>query len=128
VETVGGEGIIHFCSHAIEAGKDPAVFQSLRVEAGDANRFGRDFAGKSARATFQAVYIHEHESGGVPDLVGEGAIAVGAALAEGDVGSGRGHGRQSEASCVGTKALDDFEGVDNVALGLRHFLAVRIPH
>jgi len=73
-----------------------------------------------------AVHIHEHEAGGVPDFVGEGAVALGAAFAEGDVGAGSGHGREGESRRVGAEALDDLEGINHVAFGLRHLLAIGI--
>src|SRR5208282_1211759 len=76
----------------------------------------------------QAVYVHEHESGGVPDFVGEGAVAFGAALAEGDVSSRRGHGGQREAGRISAEAFDDVERVDYIPFHLRHLLAFGIAH
>ena len=75
-----------------------------------------------------AIDIHEHEAGGIPDFVGEVAIAFGAAFVEGDIRAGSGHGRQSEAGRVRSKSLDDFQGIEHVALGLRHFLALGVAH
>ena len=75
---------------------------------------------------FGSVDVHEEEAGGVPDLVGEGAVAFGAGFAEGDVGAGRGHAGEGEAHGVGAEALDDVDGVDDVALGLGHLLAVGV--
>src|SRR5208282_3543231 len=66
VEAVGFEGVVHFRGHAIKAREDPTVFKSVESKGRNAGLCGRDFAGKSARGTFQSVYIHEHESGGVP--------------------------------------------------------------
>ena len=74
------------------------------------------------------VHVHEHEARRIPDLVGEGAIAVGAALVERDVGAGRGHRRQREARRVRAEALDDLQRIDHVALGLRHLLPLGIAH
>ncbi len=48
-----------------------------------------------------AVDVHEDEAGGVPDFVGEGAVAFGAGFVEGDVGAGRGHGGEREADGIG---------------------------
>ncbi len=73
-----------------------------------------------------AVDVHEEEAGGVPDFVGEGAVAFGAGFAEGNVGARRGHGGEGEADGVGAEALDDVDGVDDVALGLGHLLAVGV--
>src|SRR5580700_1232849 len=98
------------------------------MKASNSGMFWRDFAGEGARATFEPIHIHEHEAGGVPDFVGEGAIALGAALAEGNVGAGRGHGRQGEAGCIRAEALDDLERIDYVALGLRHLLPFSVTH
>ena len=73
-----------------------------------------------------AVEVHEEEAGGVPDFVGEGAVALGAGFGECDVGAGRGHAGQGEAHGIGAEALDDLDGVDDVALGLGHLLAVGV--
>ena len=73
-----------------------------------------------------AVEVHEEEAGGVPDFVGEGAVAFGAGFVEGDVGAGRGHAGEGEADGVGAVLGDDLDGVDDVALGLGHLLAVGV--
>ena len=73
-----------------------------------------------------AVHVHEDEAGGVPDFVGEGAVALGAGDVEGDVGAGRGHAGQREADRIGPVLLDDLDGVDDVALGLGHLFAVGV--
>jgi hypothetical protein len=73
-----------------------------------------------------AVKVHEEEAGGVPDFVGEGAVAFGAGFGEGDVGAGRGHAGEGEAHGVGAVFGDDLDGVDDVALGLGHLFAVGV--
>ena len=73
-----------------------------------------------------AVYVHLEEAGGVPDFVGEGAVAFGAGLVEGDVGAGRGLRGQREADGVGAVLGDDLDGVDDVALGFGDLLAVGV--
>ena len=73
-----------------------------------------------------AVDVHEEEAGGVPDLVGEGAVAFGAGFVEGDVGAGAGLGGEGEADGVRAVLGDDLDGVDDVALGLGHLLAVGV--
>jgi hypothetical protein len=73
-----------------------------------------------------AVYVHEEEPCGVPDLVGEGAVAFGAGFVEGDVGAGRGHRGQRESDRISAVLLHDFNGVNDVALGLGHLFAVGI--
>ena len=72
------------------------------------------------------IHVHEEEPRRVPNLVGECAVAFSAGHVEGDVGAGRGHGGQREAHRVGAVLLDDFDGIDDVALGLGHLFAVGV--
>jgi hypothetical protein len=108
-----------------EFGDDPAGFERGVINAGGGHRPSKwrvdgdaDLGG--------AVDVHEEEAGGVPDFVGEGAVAFGSGHVEGDVGAGRGHGRQREADGIGAVLLDDLDGVDDVALGLGHLFAVGV--
>ena len=83
--------------------------------------------GSTVQAGFLGtVEVQEEEASGVPDLVGEGAVALGAALAEGDVGAGRGLAGEGEAHGVGAVLGDNLDGIDDVALGLGHLLPLGI--
>src|SRR5205814_10124756 len=66
------------------------------------------------------------EARGVPDLVGKGAIALGARGIEGDVCTGRRLCGEGEAGGVGTVLLNHLDGIHHVALGLRHLLALGV--
>ena len=80
------------------------------------------------KSRIHAVDIDEHEARRIPYLVSEGAITIGAAFAECNVGARRGHGGQRETRGVGAEALNDVQRIDHVALGLRHFLAFSVAH
>ena len=45
-----------------------------------------------------AVELQEEEARGVPDLVGKGAVALGACFGEGDIGAGRSHAGERKAN------------------------------
>ena len=124
VEAIVGESVVDGSGDGAEAVEDPSGFE---------RRVGGEFGDGAVVAhrhlvagLFGAIDVHEEEAGGVPDLVGEGAVAFGAGFAEGDVGAGGGHRCEGEADGVGAVALDDIDGVDDVALGLRHLLAVGV--
>src|ERR1035441_8107721 len=68
----------------------------------------------------------EEEAGGVPDFVSEGAGAFHALFGEHDIGAWGGALEERHADGIGAVLLGDDEGVDDVALGLGHFLAVGI--
>ena len=127
VEAIGCERVVHLLRDTIEAREDPAVFQSLRWMK-PTPLAASSIGARDARATACGPTIHEEEASGVPDLVGKGAIALGAALGEGDVGTGRSHRGQREAHRIGAVLLDDLDRVDHVALGLRHLLAFGVAH
>src|SRR5262249_47716989 len=111
---------------AIEARKNPPIFESLSLESSNA-RVGRTLLSVSGpEARLNPVHVHEHESRRIPDLVGKCPVAVGAALVERNVSTRRSHGRQSETSRISTKAVDDLQRIDNVPLGLRHLLPLSI--
>ena len=124
VESISGERGVHFGGDGIEAGDDPAGFE--RGAAWDGWRLA-----EQGRVDFDAGFagaldVHEDEARGVPDLVGEGAIAFGAGFAEGDVGAGRGHGGEGEPHSIRAVLFDDLDRVDDVAFGLGHLLAVGV--
>ena len=66
------------------------------------------------------------EARGVPQLGGEVAIALDARGAELDVAPLRRHGGQGEAQSVGAVGVDQVERIDDVALRLRHLLALLV--
>ena len=76
----------------------------------------------------RALHVHEEETRGVPDLVGERARAFHALFGEHDVGAGRGALQQGHADGVGAVLLGHHQRVDHVALGLRHLLALGVAH
>ena len=63
-------------------------------------------------------------AGGVPELVGEVAAGPNLGLAETAVVAGGGADGEGEAEGVGAVLVDDFEGIEYVALHLTHLLAV----
>src|SRR3546814_3800875 len=75
-----------------------------------------------------AAFVHLAEARGVPDLGAEVAIALDAALGELDVAALRGQRREGEAHRVGAELVDEVERVQDVALGLRHLLALLVAH
>src|SRR5579872_3253596 len=90
VEAVSFESFVYFRRYRIEARENPAVFQGGRLKS--SNSFGG--AGALARGLLKLlkrphpcllcpVHIHKNETGGVPDLVGKGAVALGALGIEG---------------------------------------------
>src|ERR1051326_1792402 len=128
METKSGERIIDIRSHAIKARKNPAVFENRRVKTANSHVETAALGYPGPQARFNSVHIHEHESGRIPDLVGKGAIAIRPALVKGNVSSRRSHRRQREARGIRSKALDNLQRIDYVALGLRHLLAFGIAH
>ena len=70
--------------------------------------------------------VHLGEARGVPQLGREIAIALDARGRELDVAPLRGHGGEREAERVGAVAVDQLERIDDVALRLRHLLALLV--
>ncbi len=129
VEAVVGEGAVDFGGDGVKAVEDPAGFERGVLGEGPglgALVVGRGLDGDLVAGVAGLVEVHEEEAGGVPDLVGEGSVAFGAGFAEGYVCARGGHAGQGEADGVGSEALDDVDGVDDVALGLGHLLAVGV--
>ena len=79
-------------------------------------------------ARIEAFQVHEGEAAGVPDLVGEVAVAGDALLGEAHVPAHGGEGGQGKTEGVGAVFIHEFQGIDDVALGLAHLLAFRVPH
>ena len=126
MEAVLLERLVHVGGHAVEARENPAVFEGFRLNAAYARRVRSGQRRCSGRT--QAIHVHEHETGCVPDLIGEVAIALGAARVEGDVRSGRSHGGEREARRVRAVLLDHLDRIEHVALGLGHLLPLGVAH
>ena len=112
VETVGFDRRAGFRDRLGGLAENPAVerlARRLRIETGD------------ARAT-----VHLGEARGVPQLGGEVAVALDAALRQLDVAPLRRHRRQREAQRVGAETVDEVERIDDVALRLRHLRALLV--
>ena len=118
------EGLIDIGSGCVEFSNDPTRFERIGRARGG---YGAERCGIDGDSDFcGAVDVLEEEAGGVPDFVGEGAIAFGSRDVEGDVGARRGHAGEGEADRIRSVLLDDLDGVDDVALGLGHLLAVGV--
>ena len=76
----------------------------------------------------RAVQVHEQKARGVPDLVREGAISLGTGFVECNISAGRRLRGEREADRICAVLGNDLDGVDHVALGLRHLLAVGVAH
>src|SRR5208337_284541 len=103
VESVGLQSFVDLLGHAIEAREDPAVVQclclktknALRGEIGSkptlrfAEGWGTrlEVSQRPQSRLLRPVHVHEQEAGGVPNLVGEGAIALRTALGKRNVRS-----------------------------------------
>ena len=110
MKTIICQVLIHPGGSGYEAGENPAVFQKLHLPRMDSLA--------QSVSTAKPFSVHEHQAGRIPDLVGKGTIALGAALRKSNVGAGRGHGRQREAHSIRAVALRDLDRVNHVALGL----------
>src|SRR5207244_12456694 len=75
-----------------------------------------------SQACFYTINVHEREAGSIPNLVSKSAIALGPALVERNVSSRCSHRGQRKPCRIRPKALNDFQGIDDIALGLRHLL------
>jgi hypothetical protein len=81
-------------------------------------------AAGAAMLSRRADAVHLQEARGVPQLGREVAVALDALLIELDVAALAFHRRQREAQRVGAVFVDQAERVDDVALRLRHLLAL----
>ncbi len=75
---------------------------------------------------FGSVHLHEDEPRRVPDLVRESTVALRPGHIESYIRAGRGHRGQGEAHGIRPVLLHNLNRVDDVALGLRHLLAVGV--
>ena len=94
VEAVGGEGFVHFGDGLLQACGDPAV---------GVRKVHRQAGVLPAVVAFQ---VHQREAGGVPQLVAEVAVALGALQVELDVAAVRGQTREGEAQGIGAEGGD----------------------
>ncbi len=98
--------------HRVEPGEDPAVR-------------GRHLRRVRQRALDRRA-VHQGETGGVPDLVGEVPGALDPVLADRDVDARVGAAREGEAEGVGAVLVHPVQRVDHVPEGLGHLLAVLV--
>ena len=70
--------------------------------------------------------VHLGETCGVPQLGAEVAVTLDARLGQLDVATLRGHGGEGKAQRVRAIGIDQFERVNDVALRLRHLLALLV--
>ena len=151
VEAVAADGLVHAGDGGLEAVANPAVG-------------GGELDG-AGQAAVLVLGIHEDVTRGVPQLVAEVAVALGAAQVELDVAAGAGQGGEGEAQGIGAEAgdavgevgagglgdlvrqvglhhaagalgdqglqldaVDEIDGVEDIALGLGHLVAVGVAH
>ena len=101
-----------FLLEHLETMQDPAVMQSLQ--------------GRRVELRFAPVHVHEGEAGRVPNLVDEMPVALDARLGQLDVAAHGGEGGQGETQGIAAVPVDHLQGVDDVARGLGHLLAVLV--
>ena len=73
-------------------------------------------------------FVHLAEPRRVPELGDEIAVAFDPAFREADVAALGGKGGEREAERIGAEFIDQFQRVDDVALGFRHLLALFVAH
>ena len=111
--------------HPGQTGEDPAVRQ-LQGSGVGITELGRRFAAQ----------VHQRETGGVPQLVGEvarglhrGRCVLLAVVIQADVLPRTGHfPYQGEAQSIGAVAVDQQQRIDAVAGALAHLAVLLIPH
>ncbi len=104
----------------------------LQLRCDDADRVGRDGSRSTGQARSDVPadgsvrgpsrYI-KRESRGIPNLIGEIAVAFDPFFCQLDIASRRGHRGQGEPKGVGAELIHDVQRIDHVALGLAHLLA-----
>ena len=97
-----------------------------RIQRSAGPRCAGSGAARGAPAAIEAGRAPTHEARGVPELVGEVAAVLELRSAEPLVVAGRRAVDQREAQRVGAGLVDRLERVDDVALRLRHLLAVGV--
>ena len=115
VEAESAEGFVNGLAGFGDFADDPFV-----------GRGGERVARGPARMTEDAV--HFGKAGGVPKLRGEVPVALDALGRKLQVAAHGGHGGEREANRVGAEFVNKFKGVEDVAEGLRHLLALLVAH
>ena len=114
IEPVGFKSLVDPHAQARHLTDHPAVHRfprCLRIKAG-----------------IGAAFVHLAVARCVPQLGGEVAVTLDPLFREADVATGRSHGSQREAQGISAVGLHQFEGIDDVALRLRHLGAGGVPH
>ncbi len=75
-----------------------------------------------------SIEIHQSEAGCVPDLVGKVAIAFDAFFCQFEIPAGRCHRGERKAQGIGAELIHHMQGINDVAFGLAHLLALSVPH
>ena len=114
VEAIGFDGCGHIIGKARHATSDPAVDGELAI--------GGIETGVGSAAVHLAI------AGGIPQLGGEVAITLHPRGRELHVAALGGQSGQGKAQGVGAVLVDEFQGVNDIALGLGHFLALFVTH
>ena len=118
--------LVGLTRHIVEARKDPAVFERRLARRAGCQRYIA--IGVLGRPRFRACFFeaHENEPRRVPNLVREGTGAGDAFFGQNNIRTLPGGDHERESHGVGAVFLGDHQGVDDVALGLRHLLLVGV--
>ena len=116
VEAVLVETLRHLGNRVVEPRPDPPVGERVVLLLHGDGTFG------------VALEVHHAQAGGIPDLVDEVLVALDPLLGHADVAALGGEGGQREPEGVGAELVDHLQGVDDVALGLAHLVAVHVAH
>src|SRR3954462_12292039 len=111
---------------AIEAREYPAIFKGIELDGFVGGRVLLEISQGPDSGFLRAIDIHEDKARGVPDLIREGSVAFRTARVEGDVCAGGSHGGQSKTCSIRAVLLNDLNGIEHVALGLGHLLAIGV--
>ena len=125
-EVVRLELVGHLAHERMAARDDPALRQRQRLHLGGAHGLGH--RERLALCLAQLAEAHHDEARRVPQLVGKVAVGRHLLHCERHVLAGGAAGDEREAEGVGAVLLDRVDGVDDVALSLRHLLAVAVAH
>ena len=72
--------------------------------------------------------VHFGKTGGIPQLGAKVPIALDTVHRQFKNAAYCGHLREAKAQRIGPKRIDNFQRVNHIAAGLRHFLTFFIPH
>src|SRR5579875_3361 len=72
--------------------------------------------------------IHQNKPTCVPHFVGKSAVGLNFVTAKGNVGAWCGADSQGEAHRVGSEFRCHLQGIQDISLSLRHFLALSVTH